>query len=171
MCSLDYAQLLDRIILYAIIFLFRLILFITNEMRCSVQFVLRPPAADPEEERRKGQRGPWSQGMIALADLLLLSQAQYFIGTRESTFSLLMAYNVAAQSTIRKTTIAGYVSPTATIDSSSNPLHQQLLWIRGGVGCEIDSTLKNLTMDCLNYIHANSGKLPYYDYDDLVCTN
>ena len=38
------------------------------------------------------EQGPWRSGTLQVADLLLLSHAQYFIGTGDSTYSHLIAY-------------------------------------------------------------------------------
>lgn len=80
-----------------------------NAISCSVVSVARflkenPFPQLPREhsfhnanEFYREEQGPWAHGLVQLADVLLLSNARYFIGSGESTFSWIMANNLAAR--------------------------------------------------------------------------
>lgn len=105
--------------------------------------VTRLPPSNPLDSSH-GEHGAWGESLLALAEWNLLSHAHFFIGTHDSTFSLLMANSVVARA--------------ARVGSVGNPI----LWMWPGRGCTVERPPRDERHDCEN-------KSVVYDYNEQAC--
>jgi hypothetical protein len=102
----------------------------------------------PEKLLKKGEHGPWGESIISMADFYLISQSEYFLGTKVSSYSTLMLNVVAAR---------------AAMMGTKNPF----AW---GISIRhANNTLANLGLSCCSE-YQNTAVLSYSKNID-VCKN
>ena len=83
-------------------------------MDCQVRFIERNFSAtitERQSQEHYEETGPWAEARMSIADWFLLSHSSLFFGTADSTFSFLIANQVAARAALRS---GGDSTPTNT---------------------------------------------------------
>jgi len=94
----------------------------SEQRGCLVRYVPRNMSAEISKQQRDEhyeETGPWAQAKMSVADWYLLTHADYFLGTADSTFSFLIGDEVAGRSALR---------PVGGANSSSS-LQSPFLWV------------------------------------------
>ena len=102
----------------------------SKELGCVVHMANR--AENPAVIDAYAEHGPWALGILQVADIYLLGHGDYFIGTWESSYSILIANLVSASSLLK--------------NSSGNPI----FWVKktGEILSSVDN--QNIEISCKN---------------------